>query len=91
LARRQLEVWNIIEERREILLSELVALAETTAATVRKLEDRGLDLRSRMKSPSAIRTRGSKFCRVRPIMLNPAQAVASGEDQEPRWLLRMED
>ena len=42
LPKRQLEVWNIIEERREILLSELVELAETTAATVRKLEDRGL-------------------------------------------------
>ena len=42
LPKRQQEVWNIIEERREILLSELVELAETTAATVRKLEDRGL-------------------------------------------------
>jgi hypothetical protein len=34
-------VWNIVEERREISLSELLGLAETTAATVRKLEDRG--------------------------------------------------
>lgn len=42
LPKRQLEVWHIIEERREMLLAELVALAETTAATVRKLEDRGL-------------------------------------------------
>src|SRR6202789_1765306 len=42
LPKRQQEVWNIIEERREILLSELVELAETTAATLRKLEDRGL-------------------------------------------------
>ncbi|HEX5222262.1 MAG TPA: primosomal protein N' [Verrucomicrobiae bacterium] len=42
LPKRQLEVWNIVEERREILLSELLELAETTAATVRKLEDRGL-------------------------------------------------
>ena len=42
LPKRQQEVWNIIEERREILLSELVELAETTAGTVRKLEDRGL-------------------------------------------------
>src|SRR5690349_17481584 len=42
LPKRQLEVWNIIEERREIALTELVELADTTAATVRKLEDRGL-------------------------------------------------
>ena len=42
LPKRQQEVWNIIEERRELPLSELVELAETTAATVRKLEDRGL-------------------------------------------------
>jgi len=42
LPRRQQEVWNIIEERRELPLSELVELAETTAATIRKLEDRGL-------------------------------------------------
>jgi len=42
LPKRQREVWNIIEERRELPLQELVELAETTAATVRKLEDRGL-------------------------------------------------
>jgi primosomal protein N' (replication factor Y) len=42
LPKRQQEVWNIIEERREMALTELVELAETTAATVRKLEDRGL-------------------------------------------------
>jgi len=42
LPKRQQDVWNIVEERREILLSELVTLAATTAATVRKLEDRGL-------------------------------------------------
>ncbi|MGA2180725.1 MAG: primosomal protein N' [Verrucomicrobiota bacterium] len=42
LPKRQQEVWNIIEERRELPLQELVELAETTAATVRKLENRGL-------------------------------------------------
>ena len=42
LAKRQQEVWNIVEERRELPLAELLELAETTAATVRKLEDRGL-------------------------------------------------
>jgi primosomal protein N' len=42
LAKRQREVWNIIEERREMPLQELVELAETTSATVRHLEDKGL-------------------------------------------------
>ncbi len=42
LPKRQREVWNIIEERRELPLKELLELAETTAATVRRLEDRGL-------------------------------------------------
>ena len=42
LPKRQLEVWHIIEERREIPLTELLALAETTTSTVRRLEDRGL-------------------------------------------------
>src|SRR5437016_10584121 len=42
LARRQREIWHIIEERRELPLKELLELAETTAATVRRLEDKGL-------------------------------------------------
>jgi primosomal protein N' (replication factor Y) (superfamily II helicase) len=42
LPKRQKEVWNIIEERREISLTELLELAETTAGTIRRLEDRGL-------------------------------------------------
>src|SRR2546428_4997588 len=42
LAKRQKEVWNIIEERRELPLKELLELAETTAATIRRLEDKGL-------------------------------------------------
>ena len=42
LTKRQQEVWNIIEEWREMPLQELVSLAETTAETVRRLEDKGL-------------------------------------------------
>jgi len=42
LAKRQKEIWNIIEERRELPLQELLELAETTVATVRRLEDKGL-------------------------------------------------
>src|SRR5271170_6294959 len=42
LPKRQQEVWNVIEERRELPLAELLELTTTTAATVRKLETRGL-------------------------------------------------
>ena len=42
LAKRQREIWNIIEERRELPLQELLELAETTASTIRRLEDKGL-------------------------------------------------
>jgi primosomal protein N' (replication factor Y) (superfamily II helicase) len=42
LAKRQREIWNIIEERREMPLQELLELAETTASTIRRLEDKGL-------------------------------------------------
>ena len=75
LPKRQQAVWNIIEERREILLAELVELAETTAATVRKLEDRGL-----VEITSQISER-DPYAREHilpslPIVLNPAQSVA---------------
>jgi primosomal protein N' (replication factor Y) (superfamily II helicase) len=42
LAKRQAEVWRILEGRRELPLRELLAQARTTAATVRRLEDKGL-------------------------------------------------
>jgi primosomal protein N' (replication factor Y) len=75
LPKRQQDVWNIIEERREILLSELVELAETTAATVRKLEDRGLiEITSEIseRDPYAHET----ILATQPIIMNPAQAAA---------------
>jgi primosomal protein N' (replication factor Y) len=75
LPKRQLEVWNIIEERREILLSELVELAETTAATVRKLEDRGLITITNEISERDPYAR-EQILPSEAIVLNPAQAVA---------------
>src|ERR1035437_309679 len=38
--KRQQELWNVVEARRELPLAELLELTKTTAATVRKLEDR---------------------------------------------------
>jgi len=75
LARRQQEVWNIIEERREMLLAELLELAETTTATVRKLENRGL-----VEITSEISERDpyarEQILPSQPLPLNPAQSAA---------------
>jgi primosomal protein N' (replication factor Y) (superfamily II helicase) len=75
LPKRQQDVWNIIEERREILLSELVELAETTAATVRKLEDRNL-----VSITNEISERDPYAKEIilasQPMVLNPAQSAA---------------
>jgi primosomal protein N' (replication factor Y) len=95
LPKRQEEVWNIIEERREMPLAELLELAETTAATVRKLEDRGL-----VEITSEISERDpyarEQILPTQPLTLNEAQstalqkimaAMSGGEDG--RW--KMED
>ncbi len=75
LAKRQREIWNIIEERRELPLQELVELAETTAATIRRLEDKGL-----IAITSQISERDPYANEIilptLPIVLNPAQANA---------------
>ncbi|MCX8108497.1 MAG: DEAD/DEAH box helicase, partial [Verrucomicrobiae bacterium] len=42
LTRRQQDIYNVIEEWREISLQELLRLTGTTTATVHKLEDKGL-------------------------------------------------
>jgi primosomal protein N' (replication factor Y) len=75
LPRRQLDVWRIIEEHRQILLSELVELAETTAATVRKLEDRGLIAITSQISERDPYSR-EHILPSQPLVLNPAQSVA---------------
>jgi primosomal protein N' len=75
LPKRQQEVWNIVEERREMPLAELLELAETTATTVRKLEDRGL-----IEIASEISERDpyarEHILPSQPLPLNPAQAAA---------------
>ncbi|HLZ54951.1 MAG TPA: primosomal protein N' [Verrucomicrobiae bacterium] len=78
LPKRQQDVWNIIEERRELPLTELVQLAETTAATVRKLEDRGL-----VEITAEISERDpyarEHILPTQPLPLNPAQEKALSE------------
>ena len=75
LPMRQQEVWNLVEERRELPLAELLELTKTTAATVRKLEDRSLvAITSEVseRDPYARET----ILATQPIVVNPAQAAA---------------
>jgi primosomal protein N' (replication factor Y) len=75
LAKRQLEVWNIVEERREIALTELLQLAGTTAATVRRLEDRGL-LRIAAQISERDPYAREEILPSGPLKMNPAQSKA---------------
>jgi primosomal protein N' (replication factor Y) len=75
LPKRQREVWNIIEERREMPLQELVELAETTAATVRHLEDKGLVTVSAEISERDPYAK-EHILPSQPLALNPQQVTA---------------
>jgi primosomal protein N' (replication factor Y) len=75
LPKRQQEVWLLIEERRELPLQELVELAETTATTVRKLEDRGLVEIAPQISERDPYAR-EHILPSQPLALNPAQEKA---------------
>ncbi len=77
LTKRQREVLAILEEWRELPLQELLKLAETTADTVRRLEDKGLvAIRSEVseRDPYGDET----FVATQPLALNPEQSAALG-------------
>jgi primosomal protein N' (replication factor Y) len=75
LPKRQRDVWNIIEERREIPLQELIELASTTASTIRRLEDKGLVAISPFVSERDPYAR-ERIVPTQPLVLNPAQGKA---------------
>jgi primosomal protein N' (replication factor Y) len=78
LTTRQEEVWHIIEEWRELPLQELVRLGETTAETVRKLEDKGyvhIAPRRDERDPYA----HERFLPTQPMVPNQEQAAALRE------------
>ena len=75
LPKRQRDIWNIIEERREMPMQELLELAETTASTIRRLEDKGLvEISSQIseRDPYA----REHILPTQPLPLNAAQAQA---------------
>src|SRR5262245_7627842 len=75
LPKRQREIWNLVEERRELPLQELLELAATTAATIRRLEDKGLLTISTEVSERDPYAR-EHILPSQPLPLNPAQAKA---------------
>ncbi len=75
LTPRQQEVWNIVEEWRDLPLQELLRLGETTVETVRKLEDKGLlSIAQRVdeRDPYA----REKILPTLPIAMNTEQEVS---------------
>jgi len=75
LTKRQEDVWNVIEEWRELPLQELLRLTGTTAETARKLEDKGLVTISPQVSerdPYA----NEHILPTQPILMNPEQTAA---------------
>ncbi len=78
LTKRQEDVWNVIEEWRELPLQELLRLTGTTAETVRKLEDKGLVTISQQVSerdPYA----NEQILPSQPLELNAEQVTALGK------------
>jgi primosomal protein N' (replication factor Y) len=75
LSKRQKEIWHIIEERRELPLKELLELTESTAATIRRLEDKGLVAISAQISERDPYAR-EHILPTQPLPLNPAQSKA---------------
>jgi primosomal protein N' (replication factor Y) (superfamily II helicase) len=75
LTKRQEDVWNVIEEWRELPLQELLRLTGTTAETARKLEDKGLVTISPQiseRDPYA----NEHILPSQPLVMNPEQAAA---------------
>src|ERR1035441_9054307 len=75
LPARQKEVWRILQERPELPPTQLLALAKTTAATVRRLEDRGLLTIAPEISERDPYAR-EHILPSQPLTLNPDQAKA---------------
>jgi primosomal protein N' (replication factor Y) len=75
LTKRQEDVWNVIEEWRELPLQELLRLTGTTTETVRKLEDKGLVSISPQVSERDPYGH-EHILPTQPLVLNPEQARA---------------
>jgi primosomal protein N' (replication factor Y) len=75
LTKRQEEVWLVIEEWRELPLTELLRLTGSTSETVRRLEDKGLVSIAPEISERDPYAR-EQILPTEPLTLNPEQAKA---------------
>jgi primosomal protein N' (replication factor Y) len=75
LSSRQKDIWNVIEEWRELPMTELLRLTGSTAETVRRLEDKGLVTIAPQISERDPYAR-EQILPSQPLTLNPEQAVA---------------
>ncbi|HLH52030.1 MAG TPA: primosomal protein N' [Verrucomicrobiae bacterium] len=95
LPKRQQQVLQIIQERQEMPMTELLDLAQTTAATVRRLEDQGL-VRVSAEISERDPYAGEQILPTQPLPLNGAQTSAlaavleainsAGKETEPNGL-----
>ena len=76
LTKRQEAIWRILEEWRELPMQELLRLGETTAETVRRLEDKGL-----VRIGSQIDER-DPYARE---LIVPTQSLTLNPDQQNAW------
>ncbi len=84
LTKRQQEIWKILEQRPEIPLQELLELAETTADTIRRLENKGLvQIASEIseRDPYAKET----ILPTEPLPLNVEQKIALEKIKSAMW------
>jgi primosomal protein N' (replication factor Y) len=75
LSPRQNDIWNILQQRKELPLAELLEAAQTTAGTLRRMEDKGLvEIAPRVteRDPYA----DEHIVASKPLPLNPDQARA---------------
>ncbi len=75
LTQRQAEVWKVITEWHELPLTEILRVADTTAETIRRLEDKGLvAIHSQVseRDPYA----HEHILPTQPLTLNPEQSRA---------------
>ena len=78
LTKRQQDVWNVIEEFRELPLARLIEMTGATAEVVRKLEDKGLVVIASEVSerdPHA----NEQIIPTEPLVVNEEQAAALKE------------
>ncbi len=94
LTKRQQEIWRILEEWRDLPLQDLLRIGETTAETIRRLEDKGL-VRICLKIDERDPYARDVIVPTQMLALNPEQTLAlapiraamekvrSGEDNRP--------